>query len=279
MVTIDLEQIERELNKIPSLPVVVTDVISDLDCKTVDFFILEQKIAQDPVMTARILAVANSSFYGLSGQVHGIKEACLVLGVNTIRSIVIAIGIIQHLDRDEGGRLNHKAFWGHSIAAGVAARLLAKQVGLDQEVAFTVGILHDIGELVLDSRFSEEYAEVIRYCDENDYLKCEAEERVLGFDHCLVGARIAERWRLPQIIVDSIANHHVCNLKSPSSMVDLIQIVDVVCKGMETGAGGDDVIPGLNHDAMERLGIDMRMITGCLGEIERSAAGFDALLK
>ncbi len=276
--TIDLEQIGREINNIPSLPVVVTDVISNLDSNKTDFDELEQKISQDPAMTARLLAVANSSFYGLSGHVYGVKEACLVLGTNTIRSIVIAIGVMQHLDGNEDGGLNHKAFWRHSIGAAVAARVLAKHVGVDQEVAFTVGLLHDIGELVLDSRFSEKYAEVIRYYEENDCSKCEAEESVLGFDHCLVGIRLAERWRLPQVIIDSIGSHHVCNLKSSSSMVDLIHIVDAVCKGMEAAFEGDADIPGLDHDAMARLGLDMSMINDSLDEIGRSASEFDALL-
>ncbi len=276
--TISLEQIERELNNIPSLPVVVTDVISNLDSHTVDFDVLQQTIAQDPVITARLLAVANSSFYGLSGKVLGIKDACLVLGINTIRSIVITIGVIQHLERNAGGNLNHKAFWRHSLGVGITARVLAKQVGLDAEIAFTVGVLHDIGVLVLDSRFSDEYAEVLRYCDENSCQRYEAEEKILGFEHSLVGAGLAEQWRLPKIIVSSIANHHISHLTLSSPVVDLISIADVVSKNIEIKVEGDEFISELDCGAMERIGLDVLMIDGCRDEIERSISSFDVLL-
>ena len=276
--TINLEQVERELNNIPSLPDVVTDVISNLDSHTVDFDVLEQTIAQDPVITARLLAVANSSFYGLSGKVLGIKEACLVLGVNTIRSIVIAIGVIQNLERNETGSLNHKAFWCHSLGVALTARILAKHVGLDAEIAFTVGVLHDIGVLVLDSRFSHEYAEVIRYIDDNNCQRYEAEEKILGFEHSLVGAGLAEHWRLPKIIVSSIANHHMSNLTLSSPVVDLISIADVICKNIETKVEGGEFISELDHRAMERIGLDVLMIDGCRDEVERSMSSFDVLL-
>lgn len=276
--TINFEQIELELNNIPSLPVVVTDIISNLDSHTVNFDVLERTIAQDPVITARLLAVANSSFYGFSGKVLGIKDTCLVLGVNTIRSIVITIGVIQHLERNEAGSLNHKAFWRHSLGVGIAARVLAKQIGLDAEIAFTVGVLHDIGVLVLDSRFSDEYAEVLKYYDENSCQRYEAEEKILGFEHSLVGAGLAEHWRLPKIIVSSIANHHMSYLTLSSPVVDLISIADVVSKNIEIKVEGDEFIAELDHGAMERIGLDVLMIDGCRDEIERSIASFDVLL-
>jgi len=277
-VAVSFDQIEQKLNSIPSLSAVVTEVIGNLNSKTVDFVALEQSIAQDPVITARLLAVANSSFYGLSGKVLGIKDACLVLGVNTIRSIVIAIGVIQHLERNEGGVLSHKAFWRHSIGVGTAAKMLAKNVGLDAEVAFTVGVLHDIGVLVLDSHFSDEYAAVLRYCDENNCQRYEAEEKILGFEHSLIGAGLAEKWKLPKVIVSNIANHHISPLALPLPIVDLISIADVICKNIEIKIDNDACNAALDYDAMKRIGLDVQMINDCREEIERSVSSFDVLL-
>jgi len=274
---IDFKHIEQAIDKIPPLPLVVSNVMTNLDGDAADFEVLEKNISQDPVMSGRILAVANSSFYGMSGKVGAIKDACLILGLNTIRSIIIAVGVIQHMKSGDNENLYHNHFWHHSIGVAVSARVLAKYTNVDRESAFTAGLLHDIGKLVLASCFSKEYAEIARLCDKNNCSTSEAEDKVIGYNHGVVGAKIAERWRLPQSIIDSIKLHHIQDEALRSPMVGLVYVADAVCIALETS--DDDMSESsLDHNVVERLEMTMPMIIHSMDEIASSESGFSALM-
>lgn len=277
MSALTLERLEREVQQLPSLSLTVMEALAVIDRGEGDLAELEKTIGQDPGLAARILRVANSPFYGFSGHIGSIKEACIVLGLYTIRNLVLAAGIIGRFPPKDGGHFDRLALWRHAVGVGVAAKVLARRHGFDQDLAFTAGLLHDIGKLVLDACFPAEFARVLAHRDAHECLIREAEEAVLGFDHGLVGARAAKHWRLPPGIVEAIEAHHRPGHGPASALVDIVHVADILCRGLEIGDGGDDLIPCLDPGAMARLRLTWEALAVCLPEIEEINAATNLL--
>lgn len=271
---IALSKLEEAIRQLPAFEKTVRDILSLFESGELDLTILQNKIMQDQALTVRILRVANSSFYGFTGQIANVKDACIVLGCHTIRNIVISTAVIAQFSPDKSNVLDRASLWQHAAATGGIARYLALQSGIDAESAFTAGLLHDIGKLALDACFPAEYQTTLQYCKQHDCATREAEQVVLGYDHAFVGKRVAERWKLPASLVNAIAFHH-----QPSSpalqFVDVVHVADILGRGIGIGNCPDTLIGTIDLSALERLNIDWTLIRQRLPEI--AMAGKNAM--
>ena len=260
-------ELDKGISEIPPLPAAVTDAMELLNCEEVDFNKLHNSITQDAGLSGRVLAVSNSSFYGMPGQIGSIKEACVILGTHTLRNIILAAGLIGEFPADASNNINISELWSHAYATGVAARLLGYECNVDQEKVFTAGLLHDIGKMVLDVYFSEQYHEVIQYRDKTDCLLHDAEMHVLGLTHAVVGSKLASCWNLPDEIVSAIRGHHLDNSQI-SAFNDVIHIADIVSRALDIGDAGDSLIPALDEQALQRLGVTLPQVAEMFPKIE-----------
>ncbi len=193
------------------------------------------------------------------------------------QALPVARQIIGHFPAQQDPSFDQRSFWLHSIGTGIAAQVLARHSGLDAEQAFTAGLLHDIGKLVLAAYFEDDFARVLAWRDEHDCLIREAEQVVLGFDHTEIGARVAQHWKLPRLLVNAIRFHHAqpCEV---TPLAELVHVADILCRGLDIGHGGDDLIPALRPEALLRLGLEWPAIHACLPEIESLNASAGMLL-
>lgn len=279
MTLLSSEQLDERIRQIPSLPGMVTEILEILDREQFDFILLEKTIAQEPGLAAQILRLANSPFYGVPGRILSIRQACVVLGVHTIRHAALAAGVISRFPASDRGTFDRLGFWRHAVGTGVAAKVLAKHSSQDQELAFTAGLLHDLGKLVEDVYFAEAYAEILRYRDARDCLIRDAERAILGFDHAQIGARLARKWMLPEPLIETIEKHHWPDDERPSPTVDLVHIGNTLCEGMDPQAGGDALIPPLSGSALQRLCLQWHIVLDCLFEIEALRATASGLFE
>jgi putative nucleotidyltransferase with HDIG domain len=221
---VELTQVVQRLRDLPALPSVVLDLISSFGREDVDVTTLAEKMSRDQAMAAKILRLANSSFYGLPGRVKTVKQAIVVLGFDSARALAVAGNVI---DRFGGGARHHvdvAYFWRHSIATALCARSLARHAGLDQDAAFLGGLLHDIGRLVLAISFPEQYARVAAECERDNISLGAAELRVLGVDHERAGELLAETWKFPPAIRRAIGGHHA---PAAADLADIPGVVHV----------------------------------------------------
>jgi putative nucleotidyltransferase with HDIG domain len=203
---VELTQVVQRLRDLPALPSVVLDLISSFGREDVDVTTLAEKMSRDQALAAKILRLANSSFYGLPAKVKTVKQAIVVLGFDSARALAVASNVIDRFGGAARSRIDVAYFWRHSIATALCARSLARHAGLDQDAAFIGGLLHDIGRLVLAISFPEQYAQVVAGCD--DAGLSAAELRVLGVDHERAGELLAEAWKFPPLIQRAIGHHH-----------------------------------------------------------------------
>jgi putative nucleotidyltransferase with HDIG domain len=270
MSTLTREQVVGRLNQLPSLPSAVSELLSSFGNEDVDVDHIAAQIARDQGLTARVLRVANSSFYGLQSKVGTINEAVVVLGFRAVRSMVLAVGMSGAFRGDQCPGFDARSYLRHGVGVALAARSLANLTGQNRELAFTAGLLHDIGQLVLASNFSQQYARVLAFRKENDCLIQNAEREVLGLDHADVGGLLSEAWRFPDSLHEAVVGHHSPAAAKADSLADLVHVADVTAHAMGLSGAPDEAVPPLDRTAWTRLGLEAAAYAATLPEILRS---------
>jgi putative nucleotidyltransferase with HDIG domain len=202
------EVIATRVGDLPTLPHVATKVMELLSADDSNAGDLERMISRDQAITARVLKLANSALFGRRGMISTLTRAIVLLGFKTVQSLVIAAST-ETLYRTTSARFKDKLLWEHAVAAALAAGFVARECRYASfEEAFTAGLLHDIGKVVLDQNLPEPYQEVVElvYNDEVTFL--EAEHKILGFDHAEVGALVVKKWNLPAPLEEAVRLHH-----------------------------------------------------------------------
>jgi len=268
------EYLKEKVQSIPLLPATVREVMEILESDSVDFALLEASLGKDPPLVMRVLSVANSPFYGFCGKIDSLHQACLILGLHTTHHIVMGVGIMEIFHAERGKHLDLVTLWQHSAAVGAAARVLADAVKIDPDKTFTSGLLHDTGKMVLDIYFTEDYAPVLAYQKAAGCLLQEAETKVLGLDHSVVGGVVAERWKLPRPVIDAIAGHHSAFKPDCSLMAALIHLANYLVHRLKITDGDDSGVPDLQPEALLWLGLapaDLGRLLPLIEEMARTA--------
>jgi HD-like signal output (HDOD) protein len=194
---------------LPVLPQIVSTVLRIADDPNTSAKALERVIERDPAILAKILRVANSAYYGLN-HVPSIGRAIGVLGMNTVRSLVLGIAYHQAMSgRTQSQHFSKIDFWRHSLAVAVTARIMGKlKSPAKAEELYGAGMMHDVGILVMDRFCPAELDDAVNFAREQHIPLHEAEQRLYGFDHCDVGALLGEKWGLTPIMTNAIKFHH-----------------------------------------------------------------------
>lgn len=250
------EEVLASVHDLPALPAVVMELIQSIGDANVSAEVLAAKIALDQALAAKTLRLANSSFYGLSRQVTSIAEATTILGLRTLRSIATAAGLVNGFSGAACKGFPFDAFWRHAIGAALCARSLAQALRLDEDAAFTLGLMHDIGRLVLVSRHAERYAVALDHQRAQDCLASEAERFAFGTDHAVVGAMVAEHWHFAPAIVAAIAGHHDPQASDAMRLADVVHVADNMAHALDLSHQEDDMVPPLSVAAWSRLALN-----------------------
>ena len=260
-------EVMRNIRDLPALPTVVLELINTFNQPDVDVARLAETISHDQALAARTLRVANSSFYGLASKVKTINQAIMVLGFDTVRSLVSA-GAIVHALPGDNTHLDLVQFWRHSMATAVCARSIARRTRLNQDYAFLAGLLHDIGRLVLATRFPQQYAAAMAWRDQHDALQVDAEQQVLGIDHQQAGLMLAETWKFPVLIQRAIGHHHGPEVDDLGDVPSIVHVANAVVHALDLGAGADSLVPPLSQTAWSSLRLDSGMLQAVFRETE-----------
>jgi putative nucleotidyltransferase with HDIG domain len=196
---------------VPSLPSLYTEVVGELDSNEPSLNRLAAIVARDPSMSAKILHVANSSFFGVRRPATTPKEAVTVLGFETMRMLVLACSVFSRFKAPPQAAFSMETLWAHSRATGELAATIAKSEGAnanDADMAVVAGLLHDIGKLILLNALPDAYQEVVVRSQVEDTPPWEIERATFGSSHAEVGACLLGLWGVPAPIVEAVAWHH-----------------------------------------------------------------------
>ncbi|MDC8758789.1 HDOD domain-containing protein [Janthinobacterium fluminis] len=250
------DDIVNSLDDLPSLPAVVMELLNSIDQDDVDISVLAKKVAHDQALTAKTLRLANSSLYGLQVKVTTIQQAITYLGFQTTRNLITAAAVTGCFPEGRCAGFDDKAFWRHSIATAACAKVLARQIRFNQDYAFTAGLLHDIGRLVLVSSFPERFAAALVHRAAHDCTLREAERAVLGVDHVDAGLALAEHWNFSDTMRLAIGGHHDPEAPGAGFLAAIIHVADAVVYALDLAQGADDLVPAVSTVAWGALGLD-----------------------
>ena len=279
-----LAELLDNISELPTLPTVYLKLNRLLQSSQSNASQISRIIESDQAIASKVLRLVNSSFFGLSRKITQINQAVVLLGFNAIRSAVLSISVLESFQSTSTSNFDHRLFWEHSIAVGTIARQLAKELRLGmEEEAFSCGILHDIGKLVLDQVLPKKFKKIIETVDARQCTILEAERLILETDHCEIGEYLLEHWSLPHMLVESVALHHSPSiLRSNPQMVSLVHLADILARKLQIGSGGDPYIHEINLFAMEELDIeaeDMDSLIETIGEKIQESADLLALVQ
>jgi len=266
-----IDTLIRHIHTLPSLPRVIVEIMQSFNNDKIDTSTLARQIESDLGIVAKVLRVANSPFFGLSGQIGSIFEAIVVIGFNNLRGLVTSAAIINILPK-QLKTFDLQAFWQHSIRTAVWARLLAKPVGIDQEAAFTAALLHDIGILVIGMHFSEAMEENGIQFDAGTPESLQIEHDVIGMDHATLGGEVAKHWHFPEAIQRAITQHHAStSTDNQNILVDVLYVANLFSHSLSTGIAVSDT--QLQLDARERLSISSAELDSLAKEADQLYSG------
>lgn len=270
------EEILGAVESFPSLPHAIVEIVRSIDDDSVSPAQLARMIEGDLGMLTGVLKLANSSRYAARGGIASVQDAVTVLGFNAIRNLACLDGISGHFRENGGDMLDFGNFMRHSIGVGCTAKFVARSLGLNPDIAFVSGLLHDVGQLVVAARLPDEFAAVKAYKRQHDCHVATAERAVLGMDHAEIGAHLAQRWNFPAVIGEAIGGHHRVFDEASSPMADVIHVAEVLSHALDFGGSGQ--VPPLSHGAMLRLELSFRQVRPHFDEIEDEYSDMTGML-
>lgn len=201
----ELDVLVEEIADLRPLPPIAAQVLQIAEGETFSAHELAQAISSDPALTARVLRVANSAYYGFPRRITTIRDAVVLLGFRQIRSTLLATSVMRSMPSYDG--IDAFAFWRHSVAVGLLAEFTAKIAGVPQGDAFTAGVLHNVGRLALDQARPAEFRRARILAADHHISVHDAERQVFGFTDAEVGGALALHWRFPEELASAIAQH------------------------------------------------------------------------
>ncbi|MCS6863152.1 MAG: HDOD domain-containing protein, partial [Abditibacteriales bacterium] len=242
------------IGDLPSLPHVVTRILRLVESPTASAAQVSQAISSDQALTSKVLRVANSAYYGFPYQIATVAHATVILGFRAVKTLVISAFASAWFD-EKGDVIDRQKLWQHSVGCAVAARLLAPRVGWrDAEEAFTAGLLHDIGRVMLDRYAHRQLRQAVEMARADALSLREAEQSVFGFTHSELGQWVMEQWKLPLTLCVAIGHHHTPqSAPAHGLLVWTVAGADWLCGRLAIGADDDPMTPEFEQDVLRAL--------------------------
>lgn len=251
----ELKKVIANMTTLPSLPEAYSAIMEELQSEDPSLERIGRIIESDVAMSAKLLQIVNSAFFGLVRHVSSPAEAAMYLGVDVIRSLVLTTGVFSQFDDAKVDPSALTAIWNHSMRVGALAKKIMMQVSgakLLADYAMMGGLLSDVGMLVIAANFPDRFAEIQSRIDAGDLSEIDIEKDVMGHCHPEVGAYLLSIWGLPNPVVECVAYHHTPSacVETGFAPVSAVHIATAI-----TQAGGSDDLPGLDSDYVEKLGV------------------------
>jgi putative nucleotidyltransferase with HDIG domain len=280
--TLRLEDIVKRSTDLPTIPAAALAVIRETGTNENSARSVAAHIVRDQALSARVLKLANSAYYGLSRQVVDVQEAVVLLGMRAVRNLAVVASTYPWMNRPLSGyMLEPKAMWRHSFGVATGAQLVAQKTKIaDPDIAFTAGLLHDIGKVAMSVWLDKKMGAMLNFAQRDNLTFDEAERKLLGYDHCEVGQYLGEVWNLPECIVRPIRYHHSPDECLPSDpLVDCVHIGDYLSSSLGYGLGGDGLRYTVSELAFDRVRFKKEEVDQLSDAFVQAFAAYEEMLE
>ncbi len=267
----NIANITEKIKNIPSLPEIITKSIEIMQDKNTSANDLSKVISNDIGLTARVLKLVNSAYYGFPKQISTIQQAISILGFTTIKGVILSASIFKMFSDKNNQTFNYKDFWKHSLLVATGTRKLSKYLenNLKDDI-FAAAFLHDIGKIIFAQYDRQNYSQVCKFENLTDKEYMKKEEEICGLNHCEIANIVAYSWNLPEIFCDIITYHHYPqNSFKFEKECTIVFLSDLIVKSVMSNENlTNDNIP---LDLLENLGISVDNMYSVHDELEELA--------
>jgi HD-like signal output (HDOD) protein len=251
-----LQRLDKEKITLPEIPSSVfelNEVIANPLSSAED---IAQVVNRSPSLTALLLKIVNSPFYGFPSKIDKISLAVTLIGTREISGLALGISLVSMFNKIPKELLSMYSFLRHSLACGIISRILAAHKSLPQtEQLFVSGLLHDLGRLILYSYFPEESHNLLSRARSTDTLLYQQENDYLGCNHTHLIKHLLQQWKLPMVLENNVFFHHNPSEAQQPVPATLVHLADIITNGLGIGTSGERFVPPLDHSAWENLGL------------------------
>lgn len=273
-----IKKIVSQIESLPSLPAIYTQIMAEMQSEDPSIKNVGAIIGRDISMTAKILQVVNSVFFGLPQKISNPQQAVMLLGLEAIKSLVLSVKIFSEFSQKKNSWFDMDAIFNHSISVSTHAKAIVRSEKMDQDVinySLMAGLLHDLGKLILATNFKDTYRQLLTESQNSNLELWELEHETFGTSHAEIGAYLMGLWNLENPIIEAIAFHH-CPAKSVSTQMGLLAAVHVANALVHADGLPQDQQMDLQYDEeyLDRLGITNRIPEWrqvCIAYAERNA--------
>jgi len=257
-----IEKILESVATFQGLPGNAAKVLSMLDDPEFEVSQIEETLRLDPELTANVLRLTNSAYFGFSEKIGSLKQAIVVLGSKKLIQLVMATCMSGLMSQKvKGYDLDKGDLWRHSIAVSVVSEKLVEEIGIKAEPEiFTAALLHDIGKLLLGQHVADYMDAISAHVTAEKSFQA-IERDVLGADHAEIGARILQNWSFPNNVVNAVRWHHEPDLApEPNNMTDVVHAANVLCQMIGIGTGREGLQYEPAQGTVKRLGLNAALL-------------------
>jgi HD-like signal output (HDOD) protein len=260
---VDLHRRIEQVGELPTLPHVVQKLASMIGRPNVSAEEIGALIEKDQVLSAKVLRLANSPFYGFPSRIASVAHAVVVLGLNVVKGLTLCA---TAFDMMKNAGMNE--LWRHSLGVAMTAHILGTKAALkNPEEVFVAGLLHDIGKVVLYVKWSDVGRQITAATRKTGRSLMEAEQELFDVTHADVGGWLATAWHLPTSLREPILFHHQPTAAQDAPLqTAIVHVADVLVKGLACGNPGDELVPPLSRQAWDLVGLDEQSLAECLAK-------------
>jgi HD-like signal output (HDOD) protein len=272
-----LDALFQHPDALPTAPKLVQDLIESFNSENVSTEEIVRKLAVDQVLSAKLLRLANSAYFHVSRSIGTVEDAVSMLGFVTVRTLVISNGLVNGFKAMPGFDL--KKFWRYGLHTGVVAKWLAKKARQNGDQAFTVGLMHGIGQLVMHTAMPEQMLQLDKMAAPLDSRRLDIETTSFGYNFATVSAELARRWKFPvsfSTVIDAFPDPLAHEPVDP--MACLIHIAAWRARAESNGLDADEIAATFPVDVAEQIGLTQEIVCEDMPPLSELVAGLDQLI-
>ncbi len=266
-----IDRVKESIDQMPTLsPVIhkITEVANNVKSSAQD---LTDVIQLDPVLTAKVIRMVNSAYFGLPQEIKSLKQAVVMLGLNTIKNVALSSAFLGKVNLKANTSLNGQDFWKHSLGVGVATKLIARKMNVDQKLLeeyFIAGLIHDIGKVLINNFFPDEMNRVLEEAAKRLEPITDIERRIFGLTHEEIGIAIGKKWRFASSLLYAVGRHHQPVVEGASAVFSMtVCVADTFVKSLEIGFSGNYRIEPVPEEVWAALNLNEEAVFAALSTI------------
>ena len=268
------KKILRDVKDLPPMPKVVLKAQQMMADPDLDVKGVARLIETDQVITIKVLKLANSTYYGLSGKVSSIQHAFVVLGYKTMGQILSIASFSNFMGKSlPGYGFESEDLMRHSLAVALSSKVITEKIGSSLvNEAHTAGLIHDIGKVILDKYIIEKKEAFKTFLEDEQRTFLSAEKKIIGFDHAEIAFEICKKWNIPNAMTQAIKYHHYPSFSQKDELPYILHLADYIATKSGGGYDSDDLLYQLEEGTMNYLGIGYKDVSTIMAEVIESMA-------